>query len=158
MKKLLCLLLVAGCSNVEYSHKNVSTIPQLMDAFYFSGVFLDAPEVDVQQQIQKLSNNYTWKSETNVFENSFTCSYSHKSGGESNGGKINCEYLGNCRGQDMVARYYWTGGSGSFQILCFVPWLTENCGRTKRYSTVTKRWTVCCDTRCSTEKEKFTFI
>jgi hypothetical protein len=90
-----------------------------MDAFYFSDVFLDAPEVDVKQRIRKLSNDYTWKSEANVFENSFTCSYRSKSGGESDGGKITCEYLGNWRGHDIIARYYWTGGSGSFSDIVF---------------------------------------
>jgi hypothetical protein len=61
----------------------------------------------------------TWKSEPNVFENSFTCSYRHKDGGESDGGKIICEYLGNWRGQDIIARHYRTGGSGSFSDIVF---------------------------------------
>jgi hypothetical protein len=112
-------LLIAGCSNVKHEDQKVSTIAQSMDAFYVSDVFLDAPEVNVEQQIQKLSNEYTWKSETDVFRNSFTCSYHHKSGGESDGGKIICEYLGNWRGQNIIARYYWTGGSGSFSDIMF---------------------------------------
>jgi hypothetical protein len=125
-----------------------------MDAFYFSDVFLNAPEVDVEQQTQKLSNEYTWKSETDVFRNSFLCTdnplwkcvhsrllvadfstrkchnqyafsnkvictYQHRDSGASNGGKVICEYLGNWHGQDIVARYYRTGGSGSFSDIVF---------------------------------------
>jgi hypothetical protein len=119
MKKLLCLLLVAGCSNLEYSHKNVSTVVQSMEAFYFSDVFLDAPEVDVERQIQKLSNEYTWKSEHNIFENSFACEYHHKKEEKLNRGEIGCEYLGNWHGQDIIARHYRTGGSGSFSDIVF---------------------------------------
>jgi len=116
MKKILCLLLIAGCSNVEYSNKNVSTIAQSMDAFYFSDIFMDAPEVNIEQQIQKLSKEYTWEYKTNVFENSFTCEYCRKSGG---GGYVTCEYLGNWRGQDMVARHYMSGGTGRFSDIVF---------------------------------------
>jgi hypothetical protein len=133
MKKLLCLLMIAGCSNVEYSHKNVSTLAQSPNAFYFSDVFLDAPEVDIEQQIHKLSNEYTWKSETDVFRNSFSCTYQHRNGGASNGGKVTCEYLGNWRGQDIVARYYRTGGSGSFSDIVFC---SINGGKMKVHKTI----------------------
>ncbi|MDR1551801.1 MAG: hypothetical protein LBS14_03950 [Holosporaceae bacterium] len=119
MKKFLWLLLIVGCSNVERPRENPSTLSQSLDAFCFSDVFLDAPEVDIEQQIKKLRSEYTWKSETDVFRNSFTCSYQHKEGGETNGGKVGCEYLGNYRGQDIVARWYWPGGSGVFTDIVF---------------------------------------
>jgi hypothetical protein len=120
MKKLFWLLLIIGCSNdIEYQPKNVSALSKSLDAFYFSDVFLDAPEINIEQQIQKLRGEYTWKSETDVFSNSCTCSYRHKEGGETNGGEVTCEYLGNWRGQDMVARHYRTGGSGSFSDIVF---------------------------------------
>jgi hypothetical protein len=84
MKKLLCLLLIAGCSNVEHHrHQDVVeslSLPQsaaqsvdaidafgTFDAFYFSDIFLNALDssgdasgidIDVEQQTQKLRNEY----------------------------------------------------------------------------------------------------
>lgn len=120
MKKLFWLLLIAGCTNnMERQHKIISTFPQSLDAFYFSDVFLDAAEIDVERQIQKLRSEYTWESGNDVFNNSFTCSYRHKKGGETNGGKVVCEYLGNWHGHDIIARHYGTGGSGNFSDIVF---------------------------------------
>ncbi|MDR2067472.1 MAG: hypothetical protein LBP41_00585 [Holosporaceae bacterium] len=119
MKKLFWLLLIVGCADgAERRNKNAS-FSQLSDAFYFSDVFLDSREIDVEQRIQKLRSEYTWKSETDVFDNSFRCSYRRKDGGKTNVGDVVCEYLGNWRGQDIVFRRYWTGGSGHFSDVVF---------------------------------------
>ncbi|MDR3155884.1 MAG: hypothetical protein LBT90_02150 [Holosporaceae bacterium] len=130
---LIVLFSFAGCSIVEHSQKNVPTIASSMDAFYFTDVFLDASEVDIKQQTKKLGNEYSWKSERDIFNNSFTCSYHHKNGGESDGGEISCQYLGNWHGQDIVARHYRTGGSGSFSDILFCSMVS---GKLRRYKII----------------------
>ncbi|MDR1333886.1 MAG: hypothetical protein LBJ71_01560 [Holosporaceae bacterium] len=119
-KRIFLFLFIIGCSDSGYLREDISKISKSpSDAFYFSDIFLNASEINIEEQIQKLRDEYIWKSETDVFRNSFLCTYQHRDGGASNGGKVICEYLGNWYGQDIVARYYRTGGSGSFSDIVF---------------------------------------
>jgi hypothetical protein len=112
---LLIMVILAGCSKVtQFQKQNI--IAQRMDAIYFSDVFLNSNsnEIDIEQQMRKLRQDYTWESTSDVFENTFSCTYSPKNRrGATDECSVTCEYLGSWREYDIVARHHQSGGSGN---------------------------------------------
>jgi uncharacterized protein (UPF0128 family) len=115
---LLLLLLVCSCSHIKHlsNYSNTPSVAQSMTPFYFSVLFLDSPEVNIQQQVCKLSKDYTWE---NVTSGILHCRYRHKTESETNRGEVTCQYLGTWRGLDIIYRQYWIIKVGLFSDIIF---------------------------------------